>query len=386
MVDSAADSGEPQLAVAGAGIERLLGRHEAARRRLIRALEMAEEGGPEAARVTADLAAGAYLRGDYAETLRWADQAASLPDDVHVADAARATLMAVGSVHAGGPRADRDALVETALAAIEEADEAELTAGAELGTAVSWGLLALDRLQEGLDVARRFSAAARAGGAGIAAMPHELAAALALGLLGRIPEAEAVADDAEQAARLSGNAQLTQWSLWLHGWVLLEGGELDAALVAAEESVELASSLDESASGVVARAVLGAILGARGDHERARDLVAAYDIDKGWICRWSPVLVESDLAVGDEEAARMHAARAAELAPETGMDTATAAATRAEALVRLLADGSPDQAADLALEAAENARAAGATLELARARLLAGRALLATDRARRSPS
>ena len=73
------------------------------------------------------------------------------------------------------------------------------------------------------------------------------------------------------------------------------------------ESVALAGELDDSASGVVARAVLGAVLGARGEHARAATLLAAYDIDHGWICRWAPLLVESDLALGDLAAAREHA-------------------------------------------------------------------------------
>ena len=116
-------------------------------------------------------------------------------------------------------------------------------------------------------------------------------------------EAEPAADEAEQAARVSGNPQLLQWALWLRAWVLMERGQLDAALAAADESVDLAAELDDSASAIVARAVLGAVLGARGEHARGRELLAAYDIDHGWICRWAPFLVESDLALGDVAAA-----------------------------------------------------------------------------------
>jgi DNA-binding NarL/FixJ family response regulator len=125
--------------------------------------------------------------------------------------------------------------------------------------------------------------------------------------------------------------------------------------------------------------VLGAVLGARGEHQRARELLQAYDIDHGWICRWAPLLVESDLALDDLSAAREHAGRAASLAPATGMAGARAAAGRAQALVAL-ADGDAPRAAALALAAAEEATAAGAMLEAARNRLVAGRALVATDR------
>ena len=104
--------------------------------------------------------------------------------------------------------------------------------------------------------------------------------------------------------------------------------------------------------------MLGAVLGARGEHARARELLAAYDIDHGWICRWAPVLVESDIALGDLAAARAHAERAAALAPATGMAGARAAAGRAQALVAL-ADGDAPRAAALALAAAAEARPPG---------------------------
>ena len=201
---------------------------------------------------------------------------------------------------------------------------------------------------------------------------------LALGLLGRVTEAEAAADEVEQAARVSANAQLLQWTLWMRAWVLMEAGRLDAALAAASESVELAAALDDSASPAVARTVLGAVLGARGEHARGRDLLAAYEMDHGWICRWAPHLVESDLALDDLAAAREHGQRAAARAPMTGMAGARAAAARAQALVAL-AEGDAAGAAELALAAAAQADSAGAALEAARDRLVAGRALLATD-------
>jgi hypothetical protein len=120
------------------------------------------------------------------------------------------------------------------------------------------------------------------------------------------------------------------------------------------------------------------VLGARGEHARARELLEAYDIDHGWICRWAPSLVESDLALDDLPAARWHAERAAALAPGTGMAGARAAAGRAQALVAL-AEGDAARAAELALGAAEEAAAAGALLEAARDGLVAGRALVVTD-------
>jgi DNA-binding NarL/FixJ family response regulator len=307
----------------------------------------------------------------------WAQQVGPGGANGGAVRAAAATLLAVGDAFAG--EAGVDGGVAHALAAVEAAGDDELGATAELAMAVSWGLLALDRLPEGLVVARRVAAAARRRGNPVAAIPHDLAAVLAFGLLGRMTEAEPVADETEQAARVSGNPQLVQWALWMRAWVLMERGQVDAALAAAGESVERAAELDDSASAVVARAVLGAVLGARGEHARGRELLQAYDIDHGWVCRWAPSLVESDLALNDLRAAREHAERAAALAPGTGMAGARAAAGRAQALVAL-ADRDAPRAAALALAAAEEAEAAGAMLEAARDRLVAGRALLAGDR------
>ncbi len=384
VVDGAGADTDPRLALAGASVERLLGRHAAARRRLLRALEAAAPGGGEAGRLLADLAVGAYQRGDYVEARGWAarvEPAGGEGGGDAVGPAVRAVaaaLVAVGDAFCGDAEAARAGAAAT-LAALEAAGDAELGSAAEPAMAIAWGLLALDRLAEGLAAARRLAAAARAAGHGVAATTHDLAAVLALMLLGRLAEAESLSDEAEQASRVSGHAQLVQWALWMRAAVLLDRGQLETALTAAGESVALAARLDDSASAVVARAVLGTVLGARGEHARARELIGAYDIDRGWICRHAPALVESDLAVGDLAAAREHAARAAALAPGSGMAGARAAAGRAQALVALAAGDAP-RAAALALAAAREADTAQVRMEAARARLLAGRALLAGDR------
>ena len=264
-------------------------------------------GSRDAARVLADLAGAAYLRGQYAEMREWARQIEPAAEDdgavrrsVHHAARRRRRVRGRGRGRRRGALAV--ALPRSAAPARRSSPPRRSCAGGLLGPARARAPA------RGLAVARRVARRRAGGGNGLAAIPHDLADVLALGLLGRMAEAEPVADEAEQAARVSGNPQLVQWSLWMRAWVLMERGRLDAALAAAAESVELAEELDDSASADVARAVLGAVLGARGEHERGRELLAAYEIDHGWICRWAPVLVESDLALGDLDAAREHAA------------------------------------------------------------------------------
>jgi DNA-binding CsgD family transcriptional regulator len=202
---------------------------------------------------------------------------------------------------------------------------------------------------------------------------------LALGLLGRITEAVAAADDAEQTARVTGNAQAVQWALWMKAWTLLESGSLDAALVAADESTELGEALDASALATIGRTVRGAVLVARGEFEAGRELVALYDVDPGWICRWSPALVQASIALGDLELARAQAASASALAAVTGLAGPLAAGLRSEALVALAEDDF-ERGARLARDAIASARSIGGVLDEARGRLLVGRALGLTDR------
>ncbi len=365
---------ERRLAIAGAAVERMLGRHHAARRRLERALTVADT-----ARLRVELALCAYERGDGDRIAEHASaaRAAAGGDDLPVR-AAAAALLAVALLY-GGRRAQGGDEMDVALACLEAAHDDRLAADAELLTAVPWAALALERLPEGLAAGRRLATAARRGGAATAPVGHDLAVVLALGLAGRMGEAAEAADAAEQAARVGGRDQPVQWALWMRAWVLLERGDLDAARAAARESVALAADLDRSALVVIARAVLGAALVASGQPEEGRRLLAAYDVDPAWICRWSPWLVAGDLAAGDVAAARVHAERAASLAPGTGLAGARAAAGRAQALLAL-AEGDAAGAAGLALRAAADARDAGASLDAARALILAGRAAATADR------
>ncbi len=382
VVDAAAPgdgAGDPVgLALVGASVERFLGRHGAARRRLDHALAGTPPDGPQAARLMADLALSAYERGEQLEMLEWARRARAIPGAGAAATAATAAMQATGHAFVGDMDA-ADAEIAVLAAALEGAGDDELAGAAELLLSVSWGLLALERLDDGLAAARRLAATARRAGNGPAAVGHDVAATLALGLMGRIDEAAALADATEQAARVTGNDQAVQWALWMRAWVLIDHGDLDAALAAARESVERGERLDDSALSAIARTVLGAVLAARGDHAGGRELLAQYDIEPGWVCRWAPPLVEADLALGDLASAAAHAGRAAELAARVGLAGARTTAGRAQALVAL-ADRDPARAAGHALASAAIAREGGFALDEARARLVAGRALGAGDR------
>ncbi|WP_196803984.1 AAA family ATPase [Marmoricola sp. URHB0036] len=364
-----------RLVLSAASVERLLGRHEGARRRLVRAIDEPSLSERLTAEVAAALALSAYERGEYDEVGSWAEAARA--GDGLVGAAAR-SMVALGHLFSG--RLDEAESESTAaVAMVRDATDDELAVHAELLIATAWSLVAVEHLDDALLVSRRASGAALRAGNGAAAVPLLLAEVLTLGLLGRTEEAAEVSDRAEVEARLTRNDQSVQWALWMRAWVLLEHGDLDTALRGAEESVALARRLDQSALVTIGNAVLGSALLADGRPELAEPLIAAYDVEPGWVCRWATQLVEARIALGDLEGAGEAADRAATLADGTGLAGAVAAAERARAVV-LAARGEAAESAELAIASAERADSIGAELDAATAHLLAGRALAAIDK------
>ena len=235
------------LMLTAASVERLIGRHDSARRRLKTALRVQDPGGGAAARVLTNLALSAYESGAFGEFAMWAERARAINGADRLVQGAAAALLAVGHIFAG--RAGQ-AIEESdlAIAAIEAAGDRDLAAHAELLVAVPWALIALERLPAAFRTAQRLAAAAAAAGNSTATVPLELAVVLALGLLGRIRECVDVAERAEQTARMTGNDQSVQWALWMRAWALLEHRGLPTANLVPAESLSLAAGLDDSSS------------------------------------------------------------------------------------------------------------------------------------------
>ncbi len=270
-----------RLTLVAGTVERLLGRQEASRRRLTRGLGDVT-GDPGALKLA--LALSDYERGDYDGLRRRAEEAFHESGDRLVVGVA-AALLALDRQFAGRT-AESTELSDRAVAAVQDATEAELTTHAEVLIGAAWALVAIERLEDALTMSRRASQAARRAGNGAVEVPLLIAEVLCLGLLGRTAEATEAADRTELAARLVHNDQSVQWALWMRAWVLLEGGDVDTALLAARESVELAERLDDTALTTIARTVLGAVLLAAGRPGEAEPLLAAYDVEPGWVCRW----------------------------------------------------------------------------------------------------
>jgi DNA-binding CsgD family transcriptional regulator len=364
-----------RLHLAAASVERLLGRHDASLRRLTRSLAEAN-GADGRAELMAALALSAYERGDYDTVAEWATQVQAEAEVEPLVQGVGAALLAIGH-RFSGLEEQATAEADLAVRAVFEASDAELAARAELVVAIPWALVSVERLGDALSTARRISTAATQAGNLAGAVPVLIAEILALGLLGRIDQAVATADETELAARLTHNEQSLQWALWMSSWVQLDAGHLDAALTSATESVALAARLDDSALVTIGNAVLGSALLAAGQPAEARPLIAAYDVEPGWVARWSTRLVEADLALGDSGAAE-HSVERARAAASTGLSGSVAAAERAGAMLALALHDFTG-ATRLALSAVDRAASAGLRLDEAQGRLLAARALAPTD-------
>ena len=308
------------MAVAAAGVERLLGRHDAARRRLERALEATAPGQPRARR-------GCWrtsprpptCAAQYAEMRGWAQQIERRDGVDGVVRAAYATLLAVGEAFAGQLEA-ADAAAAVALAAVEDAGDES----SPRRRSSRCGLLgpARARAAAGGACGRR-GASARppaAPATALAAIPHDLAAIHALGLLGRVAEAEPLADETEQAARVSGNAQLVQWALWMNAWVLRSAGASTRRSPRRRRASTMAGELDRLRVGRrrPRRARRGARR-ARGARARARVARRPTTSTTAGSAAGRRCSSRATSRSATSPPPREHAERAAALAPGTGM-------------------------------------------------------------------
>ena len=86
-----------------------------------------------------------------------------------------------------------------------------------------------------------------------------------LHVTGRIAESVALLDGAVEAARLSGNAQALGWNLLSRAFTALAAGDLETALDAAEESVDVTRGLDDSLVSTYASVALASALSRAGE-------------------------------------------------------------------------------------------------------------------------
>ena len=201
---------------------------------------------------------------------------------------------------------------------------------------------------------------------------------------GKLAEAGELLDGGIEAARLLGNTHALVWSLGSRSAAALQAGDVDLALAAAQEAVDLSADLDEGFHTAEAAVDLARALLETGEPQRAVDLLVGSAggeelvlIAGGPRAHYLESLTHCWLALDRPAEARRAAAAAEAWAASLQLPMAIAWANRAAAAVDLYT-GNASGAAERALAAVAGADEVGAPIEAALSRTLAGRALALT--------
>ena len=379
------------LARACAGVETNLGLPDHAGERLTRALEeLPDQASREAVALMLELMLNALWRTRHEEMHEAAGravEAARRLGDLPTTAAALAELALAESLMGFADRADANHAEAAAL--VDSLSDDELAGHLEAATWLAGVELYLDRYAEGEVHANRALAVARVTGQGQLFL---LLVATLGGLLrqrGKLAESAELLDGGIEAARLLGNSHALRWTLLGRSAAALRSGDTDLALATAQESVDLSQAAESSFHSSEGAADLAAALLEAGEAERAVELLleSAGGEELALIAgspraRYLEVLARGWLALGRRAEAERAAATARAWASAVQLPMAVAWAERASAAVEL-EGGDPARAAERALASAAAADEAGAPVESALSRLLAGRALAAAgDRAR----
>ncbi len=259
------------ITAACAGMELLLSRHDQAHTRLLTALaELPDTPSPEAAALMIELSVDGLYRMEYASMGDWAkrarDTAAALGD--RRLAAAGAGLAALGFAFSGALDEARRHCTEAAALLDGFSDEERAGSLDHAAQSTTGAELYLGRYEEASAHAERTLALARATGQG-QAVPILFWVGTVRWMTGRLAEAAEVLDTAGEIARLTGHEQGLTWTLFGRSLAATAAGEVETALAAAEESVEVLPEGDRSFPGMWARFALAAALQEAGSSEDA---------------------------------------------------------------------------------------------------------------------
>jgi DNA-binding CsgD family transcriptional regulator/tetratricopeptide (TPR) repeat protein len=376
-----------ELTTLCAAVEHWQGRHDDAHRRLERAWDdVPDRSTAAAAALQIELAVDGLYELDFTQTRAMGrgalETARGLGDSALIGAAASA--LCLGEAAAGDIDAAREHR-EEALGHVDRLSDADLAPRLEALYYLGWAENYLEHYEEAIAHVDRGIAIARAAGEGRLLVPMMLVKGYPFEMQGRMAEAVELCETAVEATRLAANPHYLFWSLFELGWAHYFSGDLDAALVAGEESERIGGRLvggTMPSTGGGPGWLLAVTRFEAGDLERAREDMHALGSDElehkipvERCFDWESMAL-AELAGGRLEAADGYARRAEENAEQLGLKVPGACAGRARAAV-LLAAGEPLEAARVAGESAEAAASVGARLQAAFSRGLAGRALAA---------
>ena len=230
-----------RLTTACAGVEHLLGRHEDAYGRLIRALEGLEDAdSPEAAALMIELALDGVYRMEFEQIAPWARRALELarPLGDRPLTASAVAILAWGEALCG--RVDEaETYRAEAAALVDSLSDEELALRLDAAMNLAGAELYLDRFDECGVHAERVVAVARATGQPAIVLFAFMLVAWVRMLRGELAEGGEMLDAAIEEARLLGNAQSLAGLLLNRSLTALGAGDAELAVRTAEESVEL---------------------------------------------------------------------------------------------------------------------------------------------------
>jgi DNA-binding CsgD family transcriptional regulator len=376
-----------RLTTACAGIEHLLGHHADAHRRLTHALDrLADRNSAEAAALMIELALDGVYRMEFEQTRVWAGRALeiarSLGDGPLTAGAAATLAWGAGL---SGATSEAETYRAEAAALVDALSDQELALRLDAAVNLAGAELYLDRFGATGAHAERVITVAYATGQPAFVPFAFMLLAWARMLQGQLAEGGEMLDSALEEARLLGNDHTLAGLLLNRSLTALAAGELEIAVSAAEESVELTRGMDSGLVPAATGLALAAAFLETGDPKLGDAVELLLERSGGaglplmpgasFRAKWLELLTRCWLALGRPDEAERAAACAEETAASNGaLAMATAMADRAAAVVAL-ASGDAAAAAARALSSAAVADDVGLPVEAALSRAVAGRAL-----------
>jgi ATP/maltotriose-dependent transcriptional regulator MalT len=247
---------------------------------------------------------------------------------------------------------------------------------------LGWCEQAIERFPDSTRHMRRGIDLSRSTGQGYNFVTLLESLAVPLGWQGKLAEATEVAQEAHEAALLSGTEQFVAWSEMIRCWLGCRTGDTREAIRWGERALETVGRLTENVFSGLANAHLGAAYLEAGDPDRALAQLQAADeagapLEHSVRCWWEVLMTRTQIALGRLDAAEEWAARADESAQTMGLHARLGWARGARAAVDL-ARGEAAAALTGAQEAVALCSEAGEPLGAARARVQVGQALAAT--------
>jgi ATP/maltotriose-dependent transcriptional regulator MalT len=251
-----------ELTVGCAAVEQLLGRLGAAHARLEQALaSLPDEPSPQSAALMIELSATSTALTEYADARAFGARALTIARALGAGPltaAAAATLAfgAASSSQVEEAERHRDEAARVIDALPDDELACRLSAVSELARAE----LYLDRFAEATAHAERGLAIARATGQGQLFPVLVPLLGWLRGMSGRLADSAELLDGAIEAARLADNRQALAWALFNRAMTALHGGDLDAALLLAQESADLTREPAGTMLGCFSGLILGMAL------------------------------------------------------------------------------------------------------------------------------